>query len=72
MEEHEDGTFKHIWTRVDIKSDETERAWPKNLNIVRPGRYIINFTLVQWHLYSRISGVSVAALIFNSYANSAA
>ena len=46
MEEHEDGTFKHIWTHVDIKSDETERAWPKNLDIVRPGRYIIYISSV--------------------------
>ena len=41
MEEQEYGTFKHIWTRVNIKSDETERGWPKFLNIVRPGRYIV-------------------------------
>ena len=51
MEEQEDGTFKHIWTRVNIKYDETERAWPKNLDIVRPGRYIV-------YMFSGISGVS--------------
>ena len=46
MEEQEYGTFKHIWTRVNIKSDETEHSWRKNLDIVRPGRYIIYISSV--------------------------
>ena len=38
IEEQEDGTFKHIWTRVNVK---TEGAWQdlRKIDVVRPGRY---------------------------------
>ena len=42
MEEQEYGTFKHIWTRVNVLSDATKHAIQdkKKIDIVCPGRYL--------------------------------
>ena len=46
IEEQEDGTFKHIWTRVGVKFDETEDACQdtREIDVVRPGRYCLTCT----------------------------
>ena len=38
--EEKDGTFRHIWTRVNIKIDETEDTGQLygKIDVVRPGR----------------------------------
>ena len=53
IEEQVDGTFKHIWTRVSVKFDETEGAWKDitNIDVVRPGRYcMIHILLVYMYM----------------------